>query len=240
MRVPILLLFLFLASFSLISQEAGGYHFGLKGGISLANQNWNNADRRILFNNHFNVFVESLDPDEKGSLFAQLGIHSRGSGIRVNFLNGGFANDGYVYRNLSLLLGAKRKLASVQALKPYYFVGVRLEYTLFNNLQDIIERYYNPSTRSSFIYPDPNFITKLNYGISMGGGFEFDGGKFFNPAIEINFSPDLSFQYDQPPIGTVIAPNGMPVDVPQRRIRNFTLEVSLVLRFLREVIYEDR
>jgi len=100
------LFFLFILNSSFTQS---GYHFGVKGGLSLASQNWNNSERRFLLTNHVNLFIESRDPDDKGSLFAQIGYHTRGSSIRISLLNAGF-DDGYTFKNASLLIGAKRKI----------------------------------------------------------------------------------------------------------------------------------
>lgn len=235
-----LLTILILTSFSFGIAAQGGYHFGMKGGLTFANQTWNDGERRIMLTNHINVFVETRDLENKGSLFAQIGLHARGSGIRFNFLSGGFGDDGYLFRNVSLLLGAKRKVATKMNLDPYYFMGIRAEYTLNDNLLDIFERYgLNQTLQSSYIYPDPFYINKFNYGISIGGGLEFQGGKFFNPALEFTVSPDISLQYDEPPLNNVTTGSGQTRSTNGRRIRNITFEISLVLRFLREVIYED-
>lgn len=215
----------------------GGYHFGIKGGISLANQTLNESDRRMLLTYHGNLFVETRDPNDRGALYAQLGMHTRGSSFgRTNFGSNGLK---YEYQNLALLLGARKKIASGLSAQPYYTLGIRIEYTLGHNLQEIGLRLDeansvpNPINNFQFDILQPNYVNKINYGISIGGGFEFYGGDFFTPAIEFNISPDLSFQYDRPEI---------PVSTGTLRavqIRNLTFEVSLVLKFLREIVYTN-
>ena len=130
------------------------------------------------------------------------------------------------------MLAAKKRLLTNSLKTPYYFVGVRVEYQLKNNLQEIQERYSSP------FYPVPEFVNDITYGISFGGGIEFLGSEFIQPALELNISPDLSFQYQSPSIPNVINPfNGQPTTLPERKIRNITIEISLSIRFLRRVVF---
>jgi len=211
-----------------------GFHFGIKGGPTLANQTLNESDRRFLLTYHGSLFVESRDPGDRGALYAQLGMHNRGSSFgRSNIGSSGLQ---YNFQNLSLQLGARKKVSSGLSVQPYYFVGIRVEYTLGDNMEEMFLRLFNINSNNinnnfSFSLLEPEFVNKINYGLSFGGGFEFSGGEFFTPALEFNISPDVSFQYDRPEL------NNPPVPVTQ--IRNLTFEVSLVLKFLREVIYTD-
>lgn len=217
----------------------GGYHFGTKGGATMANQNWNGGDRRPYLSYHINAFVETRDPDERGALFAQLGFHNRGSSIGFRTFDNLRNSRAYEFQNISLMLGAKKLLfQTFLGAQPYYFLGVRGEYNLNDNLREMQDFFINLSnnstnpdfTFSSFISREPAFIQKWLYGISIGGGLQFEGGEFFNTALEITLSPDLNYQYDQGP-SNFNGGNSL-------RIRNVSFEVSLVLRFLREVIYE--
>ena len=220
-------------------QSQDGFYFGPKAGLTIATQNWNQSERNPLLNYHFAAFVESIDIDYKGSLFAQLGYHTRGSSILVSNINTGLRfSDGYKFRNLSFLLGAKKRIRTDNFSTPYYFFGIRLEYNLANNLGEIQERFEN--SPSSLFYPFEFFVNDFVYGASVGGGIEFLGSAYVQPTIEFTISPDLSFQYRSDPIPNVVSPyNGMTISIPERTIRNVTFEVSLVVRFLREVIYID-
>lgn len=222
------------------TENVSGFHFGPKLGLSLGTQNWDGFERRPMANYHFAMFVESLDPDLKGSLYAQLGYHARGSGLRLQIgnLGGVFTNQAFIYRNISLALGVKKRIVTSSLSTPYYFVGIRGEYNVNNNLKEVRDEFSIGA--SNLFYPFEVFVRDITYGISFGGGFEFYGGDFVQPAIEFNFSPDLSFQYMSEEVGSVINPfNGQPVNLPARNIRNVTFEVSLVLRFLRQVVYID-
>ncbi len=219
-------------------ENAAGFFFGPKIGLSVATQNWNGAERRPLFNNHLALFIESLDPDLAGSLFAQIGYHSRGSSLAVNnILSGTFSNRGFIYKNLSFMAGAKKRFHEGEKGRAYYLFGVRAEYNLHNNLRELQSEFALGA--SALFYPLEEFVNKVTYGLTIGGGLEFWSSKFFQPAIEFNFSPDINFQYRDGPFDRVINPfNGQPQNIPERSIRNVTFEVTLVLRFLREVIYE--
>ena len=217
------------------AQGQAGFHFGAKLGPSLANQSWNENERRMLLTYHGNVFLETRDPDNRGALFAQLGIHNRGSSFRT--INFGRSNieSGYKFQNVSLMLGAKKRIETSMAARPYYLVGIRAEYTIDDNLEEVITSICTSSFLSEVNnlcpFPDPIFINRINYGISIGGGFEFTGGEFFTPSLEFTISPDISMQYDRPDL-----PN---FNVSAAQVRNLTFEVSLVLKFLREVVYTD-
>ena len=214
-----------------------GFHFGPKIGATLGNQAWDDFERSVMFNWHAAFFIETLDPDYKGSLFAQIGYHSRGSALRL-FNLGGFFSESIVWNNLSVALGAKKRIVTNSLNTPYYFVGLRGEYSLKNNLQDIQERY--AGTIGGLFYPFPEFSRDFVYGLTFGGGYEFYGTEYIQPTIELTISPDFSFQYQSPELGNVNNPfNGQSVTLRERDIRNFTLELSVVVRFKREIIYVD-
>ena len=245
MKRNILFVFFLLMTITVVGQEddeeVTGYYFGPKAGLTIANQNWNGFQRRPLFNYHGSLFVESLDPYYKGALFAQLGYHSRGSSLIVNNITQGFNfSEGVIFRNLALTLGAKKRLyIPSMSSTPYYFVGVRAEYNISNNTEEIQMRYSNSA--ASLFYPFSVYVNKIVYGLSFGGGFEFSGSEYIAPGIEISISPDIGFQYMSPEISPVINPrDGRSTTLQERSIRNITLEVSFVLRLKREVVLLDR
>lgn len=216
-----------------------GFYFGPKGGLTIGTQNWNETDRKPLLSYHLVVFIESIDIDYKGSLFAQLGYMTRGSALTVFNINNGLRlNDGYKFRNLSLTLGAKKRWDGPKLSTPYYFFGVRAEYNVGSNLAEFDERFGN--SPSALFYPKEPFVNAFTYGVSMGGGIEFLESAYVQPTVEFTIAPDLSYQYQSPEIPNVISPyDGSTVTIPERRIRNVTFEISFIVRFLREVIYVD-
>lgn len=243
MILRIFLLFgisLFLAATPLSAQ--GGFHFGLKAGPSLVNQTWNLGERRIATTYHTNLFIESRDPNDRGSLFAQIGMHNRGSSITINNFGfgGGNIQSAYNYQNISLLVGAKKNVVSSLNFQPYYLVGIRGEYNLANNLEELIVRNcLNNSLITSCPYPDPVFINKFTYGITIGGGLELTNSEFFDTAVEFSFSPDLSYQVQRPELGNVTSPQPGNTTLRELQVRNISFEISIVLKFLREVVYTD-
>lgn len=246
MKKYLIVLSFFILSTALISQDdtgerITGFYFGPKAGLTMANQNWDGYERRPLFSYHGAIFMESFDPYYRGSLFMQLGYQNRGSSLTINNLSGGFNfSEGLTFSNLAVTIGAKKRLLITSiSSTPYYYVGVRGEYNISNNTEDIQERF--SSSAASLFYPFPTYVNDFVYGITFGGGFEFVGSEFVFPAIEFTVSPDLSFQYRSPDGIPVVNPfNGQPTTLPERKIRNVTFEVSLILKFKREVILLDR
>ena len=129
MRYIVALFFCFCFSFVLQAQneEVSGFYFGPKVGPSVGFQQWNGFERRPMFNYHAAIFMESIDADFKGAFYGQLGYHSRGSGINVA---SSFANpfgESFIFRNLSLGIGIKKRLLTKTLSTPYYFVGTMLK-----------------------------------------------------------------------------------------------------------------
>jgi len=219
----------------------GGFHFGLKAGPTLATQSWNFGDRNIATTYHANLFVESRDLNDKGSLFAQVGIHNRGSSLTLNNFGfgGGRIQSAYNFKNISLLAAVKKDVASGMNVQPYYLVGIRGEYNISDNLEELIVRNcVNNALITSCPYPDPVFINAITYGITIGGGLELTTSDFFTSAVEFSFSPDLSYQLQRPVINNVSSPQPGNTSLGELQVRNVSFEISIVLKFLREVIYE--
>lgn len=240
-KLIIFFLFLFFASFL----QAQSYYFGPKLGSSIGFQRWENFQQSPLFSYHGALFIESYSEDnEMNSLFAQLGWHNRGSAYRnqriINIGDGlqyTLPTKNFIFNNIVLGLGAKRKQFINKKLNSYYSVGLRGEYTISTNLDEY--NYYNSYYGQPF-YPDNDFVKKFNYGILVGGGFEYVFGDMVAGILEFSVNPDLSRQYEQPPIPNVRDPwTGSLVTTQQRRIKNITLEITLGLRFFRKVIYLD-
>lgn len=214
--------------------SAQSFWFGPKGALSFNLQKWNGFDRDPLINFNGDIFIESEDDFSRSSLYAQLGYHTRGSATRVNFFGGGAASHGFEFNNLVLELGAKQKLVSTANTGPYYLLGLRAEYTLGTNLSEY-------SRFGSLFYPVDDFVRKFNYGVTVGGGWEFEFSELIGGLIELTVNPDISKQYDQEQaIPNVINPfNNQPTTLQPRSVRNLSFEVKFGLRFMRKVEYID-
>lgn len=216
--------------------KAQGFYFGPKGGMVLGFQNWNGLERDPLFAYCGDLFIESLDPNGSGSLFASIGYHVRGSAIRVINPVAGFRySQGFRFNNISLMVGAKKKFKSTGSWDTYYHIGIRGEYNVGT---DFGEATTNPNTLG--IFPIEQFTTKFLYGISGGAGVEYYMSEFVSPFLEFTVSPDLSFQYRQGAVGSVENPfTGVIGPLPEREIRNMSIELTVGFKFLRKVVYVD-
>ncbi len=246
-----LILFTFILFFALTDQQAqevtdtGGFAFGIKGGPSLGTQKYSSGSREVLFAPHVIGFIESLPVDGKFALFAQAGLHVRGSAFRnqrfTSANNGSFFNASreFKYRNIALSLGAKQIRPLDENNSFYYFIGLRGEYTVNTNLLTF-EELLDPdnNTFSSLSFPVDDSVRKWNYGGILGGGIEFSISEFIGLIVELSINPDFSFQYRQPQI-TLSGGTSTALTVQEQFIKNNTLELSVGLRFQRIVEYID-
>lgn len=236
-----------LAFFALLllfgSLSAQGTVFGIKGGLTVGLQKWNGFDQDPLLKYHGVLSVESADETAQFGVFAQLGYHLKGSAIRNrNFidLNGNPYRppaQEFVFKNISLTMGGKRKYEFSDLAKAYYLFGLRGDFTVGTNLgkYKAINLLYN-----SLYFPDDNFVRKWNYGVTLGGGFEFAFGELVGGLLEFTVNPDFSQQYRQPAIPNVRDPyTGQSRTLAERTIRNTTFEVTAGFRLIRKVEYID-
>lgn len=241
MQLLRVLLFVIIATVTCLGQDneqVSGFYFGPKLGPTIGLQQWDGFERRPMLNFHAAAFIETVDPDFKGALYGQIGYHTRGSGINVTSNFASPFGQSFIFNNLSATLGAKKRLLTKTLMTPYYFVGIRVDYQLSNNLQEVQEQYFG--TLNSLFFPFPDFVNDITYGLSFGGGVEFLGSELVQPVLEFTISPDISNQYQSIAIPNVTNPyNGQPTTLPERSIKNLTLEISLVVRFMRKVVYID-
>lgn len=246
-------LLLLLSSLLLSYQSWGqGTFYGLKGGMTIANQQWNTFERDPLIGYHAILSAESAPADDKFSLFGQLGYHLKGSAIRRSLFGNPF-NAGFVafptqrfeFHNLSLSVGAKQVIAQVGNSDVYYLFGIRGDYTLSTNL-DEYERFSELNQIPPGIYPLNVYfsenqilgIRRFNYGFLAGGGLNFPFSEYVEGILEFTVNPDFSLQYQQPSIDNVRNPiNGQNTTIQERKIRNLTFELTVGARFLRKVEY---
>lgn len=236
MRIFSLLIVLFLCNNILSGQS---YWFGAKGGVAMNNQSWGNGgtglsfNRNPLFSLNGDIFLESYDELKKGALYAQLGYHTRGSALRFISFNNSFNSlVKYQFRNVVLELGAKKSLNLDKEFDTYFFMAVRGEYTVGDNLNSFVN--FNEIISSEY-------IRKFNYGITVGGGFEMEMSELSNVFLEFSIQPDLSFQYEQFPIENIRSPwpPNDRISLPLTQVRNLSIEAKVGFKFLRKIEYID-
>ncbi|MBI5914637.1 MAG: hypothetical protein HY842_04615 [Bacteroidetes bacterium] len=223
--------------------NAQGTAFGIKGGLTLGVQKWNGFDQDPLFKYHGILSAESIDETAQFSVFAQVGYHLKGSALRNrNFfdVNGNAYRPSaqeFIFKNISLTFGGKRKYDLSDRMKGYYLLGLRGDYTLGTNL----DKYKAANEQNGgLFFPDNAFVKDWNYGVTLGGGFEFALGELMGALLEFTVNPDFSYQYRQQAIPNVRDPyTGQNRTLPERTIRNITFEVTAGFRFLRKVEYID-
>lgn len=220
--------------------------FVFKGGLSAGTQKWDNSiDKELLFRYHLAVAIESVNNEnDQGSLYAQIGYHVKGSASRYRYFNftnpsilGNQFTQTFEFKNISLQLGAKKKVPMNDRSKYYLYGGIRGEYNLSSNLGELnFSTVCNPGS-----LPLKGGEQKFLFGFSVGGGLELSFSDLVGAVLEFSVHPDVTPQYRQGPISNVIdqCNPGYTVSIPERRIRNTTLEISVGLRLLRKVVYEE-
>lgn len=214
-----------------IQAQANG--FGFKMGPSMGFQKWGGNQRDPLLRFHAALFADSESSDSKNVVYAQLGYHIKGGGIRIlSFVD---INNNIVYpggtfgmefHNLSLDLGLKRFISNGKKWAPYYAIGLRGEYTLKTSFE---------------IYEElQEWTCKWNYGISVKIGSEYKFSKLLHGGLELNIAPDLSKQIYVPASIRRINPwSHQPEQGYEQSTVNTTVELSFYLRFLQLIEYVD-
>lgn len=240
------ILFITLCALQLSAQS---YVFGVKGGLSVGNQSWNEGERNLLYKYHGIGFVETVPTNGKLSVFAQAGYHIRGSAIRTRPYkwidpNTFTAVDipatltEFQFKNVALTVGVKQK-DILNIKNAFYGLGIRGEYTIGTSLGDAqYAGYY-------IQYPVAENVKHFNYGLYLSGGLDFPFSEYIGGILELSISPDISRQYFSPEIRNVIIRNeydernGQTVTLPSQTIRNVSVELSLGIHFLRKIIYVE-
>jgi hypothetical protein len=241
-RFVCLLLLLFVI-FGRINAQSTVYV--LQGGLSCGLQKWDNSfDREPLWADHVALAIESVNnDDDRSSLFMQIGYHIKGSALRFRYYNyntgfpGGVSTEPYKFRNISMILGAKQKIARESGNSRYfYFGGIRGDYTISTNIDELGAKYGN-SAYAAILYPNVGYMNRWLFGVSAGVGIEYDFSELIGGEIKLSVHPDFTLQYNQPAIGNVLNPfnPGTTTTISERRIRNTTVELSVGLRLLHKV-----
>ena len=242
MRIFSALSLLFFLTSQLFAQSTA---YVINAGPTLGSQKWENGgERQVLFKYHVALAIESVNNDnDKSAGFLQIGYHVKGSANRTNFL---FSSGGrstitreYRFNNLSLAIGAKQKFPlGTSGARYFYFGALRGDYTLSSNIKDLSDEY---GLNYINIYdPQDAYVKKLMFGLSIGGGLQFNFSELVGGQLTLSICPDVTNQYRQPAIPNVIDPyGGGNITIPERRIRNTAVEISVGLRLLRKVEYVE-
>jgi len=226
----------------------GGYMFGLKGGASFANQDWSGLETEFLVGYHGAAFYETVPANGRFSFFGQLGYHVRGSkisrrrGITFNGQGVTLPADDFRFYNVSLGIGAKSVVSYSRFGDLYYLLGLRADYNVSTNLSeyDLLTGTAGIAFRANYPIDSPDLINAITYGAMFGGGLLFPINETMGGFVELRANPDFSLQYEQGAIPNVIDPFGAGNrTLPARAIRNFTIELSVGVRFLRKWNYVD-
>jgi hypothetical protein len=227
---------------------AQGYAFGVKGGLAVGQQKWNTggaSTNNLLFKYQGSAFIESVSASDKGQsvLFAEAGYHLRGSAFRYRSgvgydLTGvpvpvSAFKEEFIFKNVGLILGAKRR-GVLGKEKAFFTVGIRGEYTVGTNLESESRNLLFVSS-----YPQKEFVRKLQYGLSISGGYELPFSELVGAFVEFSVHPDLSLQYFRPTFPAFDPYQRVNIVVPEQGIRNTSFELSIGFRFLKKVEYID-
>ncbi len=241
---PILIFFALLIGSEI---QAQGMAFGAKGGVAAAFGRGQLAHNSALFGIQGDLFIESLPAGNDHALFAQAGYHTRGSAARRLSGFGSFnqaAFRQYEFNNLALSFGYKQKF-DWGYRKAYYMFGLRGEYTLDHNIDEVQEsltefQTINPNFNPLLSYPVPDGVRQWNYGLLVGAGIELEFAEVAGAIIELSISPDLSPQYRVFGIQNVFNPaTGTNFNIPESRFFNLSIELSVGIRLLRIIEYVD-
>lgn len=243
-----------LLSAQLIDEEGeykvdwGGYFFGLRGGLSLGSQDWSDIETELNLGFHGDLFYETLPVESTFSFWASAGYHQRGSRLSRRRVLGFGGNtrvtlpaDNFLFNNVVVAVGGKQTVKYTGAADLYYLLGIRGEYNVSTNLgkYDELVSTAGQLFRDSYPIDSYEFINRFTYGVTVGGGANFLLSESIGGFVEISAQPDLNFQYRQGVIDNVIGPGAGNTTLGERAIRNFTIELSVGLRFLRKWTYVD-
>jgi len=224
------------------SVTAQSTRYGLKLGPTAATQRWNYWNNGPLYKLHGDLWMESYSDEDPYSIFAQLGYHNRGSATRyrtpIVFQSKTYTvpADEFIFRNLSAVVGFKKKFIK-QKMSSYYSIGLRGEYTMSTNLGV----YTQLNEIVGPVYPFKEGVKKAVMGVTFGAGLDFPFSEYIGGILELNIAPDITKQYFQPAIPNVINfyQPGQTTTIEQKSIKNFSLELSFGIHFLKKVVYVD-
>jgi len=228
------LLFLLALIATTATMNAQGFAFGVKGGLTLGFQKWNNYERSPLPSYNGSIFIETLAEEKRFSIFGEIGYHVKGSRIISNYREFSSGNIRRIrvdteFRNASLILGMRSAYAlGSSGTKGYYLLGLRGDYNLNYQLDQRVETFKEED------------VNKFTYGLTLGGGVEIPFTKLIGMTLEVQISPDVRPQVFYPAGKYVyIDPIGNSIPVQETKVINTVFEITVGFRFLRVVEYEE-
>ncbi len=220
--------------------------YTLKAGPTLATQRWDNFEQSPLVTYHADLQVERMDYSSPTSFYASVGYHRRGSAIRsrnVRYLDPTTGQEltirpqalEFAFSNVGLTLGGKQHYAAGNG-RGFVAFGLRGEYNVATDFGNTDAT--NVNYGYGLAYPNAAYVRKVVYGMDLGVGLERQLSARLDALFELRISPDVSQQYDQPPLRFYSPVTGNNEASGQRRINNVGIEFSVGLRLLPETVYE--
>ncbi len=202
-----------------------GTAYTFKGGLTLGAQKWNSQERELKPGGHAAFVIESVDQESGTGLFAQVGIHQKGSRLVFQARTGQDQSGNEIdlprrsfsqpFNNASVILGAKKYKQLTDYITTYIGIGIRGDYTVSYDL------YYGREFMDEY-------VRRFNYGLTSMGGLEFlvgDKGAFL---VELSFHPDISKQIDLPvPVPYYDIRTNQLLQLPVQKVTNFPFEISV-------------
>ena len=215
-----------------------GTAFGIKGGLTLGNQNWNGSERELLPAYHGALTMESVNDSISLSFFGQVGYHVKGSAIRfrgyqhpvtLQWIPG--RTERYPFTQVSVVGGLKNR-HEVGMFDAFYYLGIRVDYLLD---YQVLNAHAN---NSGF----DQYVNKVTYGVNIGGGIEYEFSNF--PAaifLDLSFQPDLGRQIFLPggQVFYIDRFTNQQIAYPEQKVLNRTIELALGVKFIRRVEWVD-
>jgi len=219
------LFILLLGFFTISSATAQTSGIGGKAGLTVGLQKWNSQNRQPLFQYNASFVYEKMSSD-KFSYLLELGYNVKGSANRSNY----YDLQGNLHRftsrdkfnNLSIMGGAKSVLDfNLSGGDIYYLLGARVDF----NVSDSVQSVANFS----------QYINRFTFGVTVGGGIQFDISEKSRIFFELTVSPDFSQQAYVFPGSYYANYNGTTVlvQLQEQKVINTTIELTVGFKLLR-------
>jgi len=216
----LVVIFLFFGAFSYTQAQSV---FGLKGGMLMGSQKWNQSKRDPLISYSGYMFWD-LKSNTNSNMMFQMGYRRPGSAIRVrnvyanvggNVVDIGNYTREMAFHNVSFMFGGKSRYELGRNM-GYYLIGGRVDITVAHK-NDIFGSFEDN-------------INLFTYGINAGLGIEIPV-KRSDFIIELQLAPDLGPQIYVPPGIYYNRYTGQNQMMQEQRVFNFAAELMVGWRF---------